>query len=204
MNLSKNQQSIICICHAGPPLTKRRQRPPEPSREPSSKSMGHRARRVLRTHRHNQGRACTRLAAEGGLCAPQGSAGHRLLGLLPARGPARSRCPPRARCKPSMTSPNGSDTKQLMRQALTPIRPQQSRRRRYDQRKDQTRMPDTSLPEPLTMTRSKGRATTSASSASANVEMATARKVHLVLQGKGGVGNPPGLFPIRGAAPTPS
>jgi hypothetical protein len=34
--------------------------------------------------------------------------------------------------------------------------------------------------------------------------MATARKVHLVLQGKGGVGNPPGLFPTRGAAPTPS
>ena len=38
------------------------------------------------------------------------------------------------------------------------------------------------------MTRSKGQATTSASSASANVEMATARKVHFVLQGKRGVG----------------
>ena len=49
-------------------------------------------------------------------------------------------------------------------------------------------MPDTSLIEPSTMTRSNGRATTSASSASANVEMATARKVHFVLQGKRGVG----------------
>ena len=49
-------------------------------------------------------------------------------------------------------------------------------------------MPDASLPEPFTMTRSKGRATTSASSASANPEMVVARKVHFVLQRKGGVG----------------
>jgi len=49
-------------------------------------------------------------------------------------------------------------------------------------------MPDTSLPEPLTMTRSKGRAITSASSASVNPEMVARRKVHFVLQGKGGVG----------------
>ena len=108
--------------------------------------------------------------------------------------------PAPCRSKPPMTNPNGSHTQQLVRHALTHVRTQQSRRRRYDQWTDQPRMPDTSRTEPLTMTRSKGRATTSASSACANVEMATARKVHLVLQGKGGVGN---LFPTRGAAPTP-
>jgi hypothetical protein len=49
-------------------------------------------------------------------------------------------------------------------------------------------MPDTSLPEPSTMTRSKGRAITSASSAAASDETAATQKVHFVLQGKGGVG----------------
>ena len=49
-------------------------------------------------------------------------------------------------------------------------------------------MPDTSLPEPSATTRSKGRAITSDSSARASAETAAARKVHFVLQGKGGVG----------------
>lgn len=49
-------------------------------------------------------------------------------------------------------------------------------------------MPDTNPPEPSSTTRSKGRATTSDSSAPANGEAATERKVHFVLQGKGGVG----------------
>jgi hypothetical protein len=49
-------------------------------------------------------------------------------------------------------------------------------------------MPDTTLPEPSSTTRSKGRATSNDSSAPASDEVAAARKVHLVLQGKGGVG----------------
>jgi len=49
-------------------------------------------------------------------------------------------------------------------------------------------MPDTSLPEPSTMTRSKGRATTNDSSAPVSGDTPAARKVHFVLQGKGGVG----------------
>ena len=49
-------------------------------------------------------------------------------------------------------------------------------------------MPDTNLPEPSSTIRSKGRATTNASLAPADGEMVTARKVHFVLQGKGGVG----------------
>jgi CobQ/CobB/MinD/ParA nucleotide binding domain len=49
-------------------------------------------------------------------------------------------------------------------------------------------MPDASLPEPSTTTRSKGRATTNDSSAPASVESLALRKVHFVLQGKGGVG----------------
>jgi hypothetical protein len=47
-------------------------------------------------------------------------------------------------------------------------------------------MPDSSLSEPSTMTRSNGRATTSASSASANPEMVAA--LNFVLQDKGGFG----------------
>ena len=49
-------------------------------------------------------------------------------------------------------------------------------------------MPDTSLPEPSTTTRSKGRATTNDSSAPANGDTSVTRKVHFILQGKGGVG----------------
>jgi hypothetical protein len=49
-------------------------------------------------------------------------------------------------------------------------------------------MPDSSLPELSSTTRSKGRATTSASSAPGNGETPAVRKVHFVLQGKGGVG----------------
>ena len=49
-------------------------------------------------------------------------------------------------------------------------------------------MPDTTLPEPSSTTRSKGRATSNDSSAPANGEAAAVRKVHFVLQGKGGVG----------------
>jgi hypothetical protein len=49
-------------------------------------------------------------------------------------------------------------------------------------------MPDTSLPEPSTTIRSKGRVITNASSAPADGETVAARKVHFVLQGKGGVG----------------
>lgn len=49
-------------------------------------------------------------------------------------------------------------------------------------------MPDIPPPEPSSTTRSKGRATTSDSSAPANAEAAGERKVHFVLQGKGGVG----------------
>ena len=92
-------------------------------------------------------------------------------------------------------------------------------------------MPDASLPEPSTMTRSKGRATTSVSSVSANVEMATAwiraarqgrrrEELRRVAAGAAHIarfylalgrsvfapapGFPRGLFPTRGAAPTPS
>ena len=49
-------------------------------------------------------------------------------------------------------------------------------------------MSEISLPEPSAMTRSKGRVTTSASSAPADGETVAPRKVHVVLQGKGGVG----------------
>ena len=49
-------------------------------------------------------------------------------------------------------------------------------------------MPDTSQPEPSATIRSKGRATTNDCSAPASAETAAARKVHFVLQGKGGVG----------------
>jgi hypothetical protein len=49
-------------------------------------------------------------------------------------------------------------------------------------------MPDTNLPEPSSTTRSKGLATTSGSLAIGNAENSTVRKVHFVLQGKGGVG----------------
>jgi CobQ/CobB/MinD/ParA nucleotide binding domain len=49
-------------------------------------------------------------------------------------------------------------------------------------------MPDDSLPEHSPTTRSKGRAITNASSVAANAEAVAVRKVHFVLQGKGGVG----------------
>ena len=49
-------------------------------------------------------------------------------------------------------------------------------------------MAETSPPEPSSTTRSKGRVTTSDSSVPAKNEGAARRKVHFVLQGKGGVG----------------
>ena len=49
-------------------------------------------------------------------------------------------------------------------------------------------MAESSPPEPSSTTRSKGRATTSNSSVLAKNESAARRKVHFVLQGKGGVG----------------
>ena len=49
-------------------------------------------------------------------------------------------------------------------------------------------MPDASVTEPSATTRSKGRATTNDSSVPASGETVAARKVHFVLQGKGGVG----------------
>jgi hypothetical protein len=49
-------------------------------------------------------------------------------------------------------------------------------------------MPDSSAPKPLSMTRSSGPATTSASSAPAGDKAAATRKAHFVLQGKGGIG----------------
>jgi len=82
----------------------------------------------------------------------------------------------------TMSGRNGTDRHQLVRQALTPVSPLQSRR--YRQWKDQTRMPISSLPELSIMPRSNGRVTTNASSALAKAETIATRNVHFELQGK--------------------